>query len=111
MNQSLKDALTGAFGDDVAKKANMKANPGNFFEDFHVGMEMVHATPKTVTEGDVALYTGLTGSRYALFSADRFAQDCGLEGAPVDPLRDHSPARMRCPPFPQPARPPTPSHR
>ena len=86
MNQSLKDALTGAFGDDVAKRANMKANPGNFFEDFHVGMEIVHATPKTITEGDVALYTGLTGSRYALFSADRFAQDCGLEGAPVDPL-------------------------
>lgn len=86
MNQSLKDALTGAFGDTVAEKANMKANPGNFFEDFHLGMEIQHATPRTVTEGDVALYTGLTGSRYALFSADRFAQDCGLEAAPVDPL-------------------------
>jgi 2-methylfumaryl-CoA hydratase len=28
----------------------------------------------------------LTGSRYALFSADSFAQDCGLPGAPIDPL-------------------------
>lgn len=64
----------------------MKANPGNFFEDFYIGQEIVHATPKTVTEGDAALYTGLTGSRYALFSADRFAQDCGLEAAPIDPL-------------------------
>jgi 2-methylfumaryl-CoA hydratase len=39
-----------------------------------------------VTEGDVALNVALTGSRYALFSADSFAQNCGLPGAPVDPL-------------------------
>ncbi len=86
MNQNLKDALVGAFGDDLKRKQTMKANPGNFFEDFYIGQQIVHATPKTITEGDVALYTGLTGSRYALFSADRFAQDCGYEGAPVDPL-------------------------
>ena len=90
MNQSLKDAMAGAFGQELADKADakskVKANSGNFFEDFYVGMKIVHATPKTVTEGDVALYTGLTGSRYALFSADRFAQDIGLEAAPVDPL-------------------------
>ncbi len=90
MNQSLKDAMAGAFGKEVADKveakSKVKANAGNFFEDFFVGMQIVHATPKTVTEGDVALYTGLTGSRYALFSADRFAQDCGLESAPIDPL-------------------------
>lgn len=64
----------------------LKSNPGNFFEDFHVGDELEHATPRTVTEGDVALYVGLTGSRYALYSADTFAVDCGLEGAPIDPL-------------------------
>jgi 2-methylfumaryl-CoA hydratase len=64
----------------------LKSNPGNFFEDFAVGDELVHATPRTVTEADAALYTGLTGSRYALYSADSFAQDCGLDSAPIDPL-------------------------
>ena len=64
----------------------LKSNPGNFFEDFVVGDELIHATPRTVTEADVALYVGLTGSRYALYSADTFAQDCGLEGSPIDPL-------------------------
>jgi 2-methylfumaryl-CoA hydratase len=64
----------------------LKSDPGNFFEDFTVGDELIHATPRTVTEADAAIYTGLTGSRYALYSADTFAQDCGLEGAPIDPL-------------------------
>ena len=36
-----------------------KTQPGNFFEDFRVGQEIVHATPRTVTDGDVALYTAL----------------------------------------------------
>ncbi len=63
-----------------------KSNPGNFLEDFRQGQIIAHATPKTITEGDVALNIALTGSRYALFSADSFAQNCGLPGAPVDPL-------------------------
>ena len=63
-----------------------KSNPGNFFEDFKLGQMIRHATPRTVTSGDVSLYTALTGSRYALFSADTFAQSCGLAKAPVDPL-------------------------
>jgi len=63
-----------------------KSNPGNFFEDFSPGQEIAHATPRTVTEADVALNIALTGSRYALFSADSFAQNCGLPGAPIDPL-------------------------
>ena len=63
-----------------------KSNPGNFLEDFRQGQVIAHATPKTITEGDVALNIALTGSRYALFSADSFAQNCGLPGAPVDPL-------------------------
>ena len=37
-------------------------------------------------EADAALYTGLTGSRFALYSADTFAQDCGLPSSPIDPL-------------------------
>lgn len=63
-----------------------KSNPGNFFEDFKLGQVLRHATPRTITAGDVSLYTALTGSRYALFSADTFAQGCGLAQAPVDPL-------------------------
>ena len=63
-----------------------KTNPGNFFEDFQLGQEIRHATPRTVTGGDVALYTALTGSRFALQSADSFAQSLGLEMSPVDDL-------------------------
>ena len=39
-----------------------------------------------LTDGDIALYIGLTGSRYALFSSDEFANLCGLGHAPIDPL-------------------------
>lgn len=63
-----------------------KSNPGNFFEDFTPGQQIVHATPRTLTEADAAINIALTGSRHALFSGDSFAQDCGLAGAPIDPL-------------------------
>jgi 2-methylfumaryl-CoA hydratase len=64
----------------------MKSHAGSFLEDFRVGETIAHATPRTITEGDVALNNALTGSRHALFCADSFAQYCGLAGAPVDPL-------------------------
>jgi 2-methylfumaryl-CoA hydratase len=64
----------------------VKANPGNFFEDFRIGQEIRHATPRTVTAGDVALYIGLTGSRFALHSSDEFARRLGLQAAPIDDL-------------------------
>jgi 2-methylfumaryl-CoA hydratase len=63
-----------------------KTDPGNYFEDFRLGQVIVHATPRTITAGDVALYTALYGPRFALFSSNVFARDCGLESAPVDPL-------------------------
>ncbi len=63
-----------------------KTNPGNFFEDFHVGQEIRHATPRTLTVGDAALYTALTGSRFAVQSSDAFAQAVGLKRAPLDDL-------------------------
>lgn len=63
-----------------------KSKAGYFFEDFFVGMVLRHATPKTLTEGDVALYTALTGSRYALYSSDAFARAGDLDAAPIDPL-------------------------
>ena len=57
---------------------------GNFFEDFEVGAGLRHATPRTVTTGDVALHTALTGSRFALHSADTFAERLGFPRSPLD---------------------------
>lgn len=63
-----------------------KSYPGNYFEDFHVGMELRHATPLTLSTGDISLYRALTGSRHALYSAATFAEANGYTGLPVDPL-------------------------
>jgi 2-methylfumaryl-CoA hydratase len=63
-----------------------KTQPGNFFEDFRVGQRIAHATPRTVTEGEVALYVALFGTRFALTSSNPFAQQLGLPRAPVDSL-------------------------
>jgi 2-methylfumaryl-CoA hydratase len=63
-----------------------KTNPGNFFEDFRLGQRIVHATPRTVTAGDVALYVALYGSRFAVNSSAAFAASLGLPAAPVDDL-------------------------
>ncbi|WP_068398995.1 MaoC family dehydratase [Kribbia dieselivorans] len=63
-----------------------KTEQGNYFEDFTVGQEIVHATPRTVTEGDIALYTGLYGTRFAATSAATFAAQIGFERMPVDSL-------------------------
>lgn len=69
-----------------AISADPKTNPGNFFEDFSLGQSLRHATPRTISEGDVALYTALTGSRFALHSSDEFARALGLTRAPIDDL-------------------------
>lgn len=61
-----------------------KTRLGNFFEDFSIGQKINHATPRTITEGDVALYTALTGSRFACTSADTFAERLGFPRSPVD---------------------------
>lgn len=63
-----------------------KSNPGHYFEDFYVGMELRHATPLTLSAGDISLYRALTGARHALYSAETFAQANGYDGLPVDPL-------------------------
>jgi 2-methylfumaryl-CoA hydratase len=63
-----------------------KTDPGHYFEDFRIGQRLRHATPRTVTAGDVALYNALYGPRFALTSSDEFARACGLPASPVDPL-------------------------
>src|SRR5260221_11302562 len=64
----------------------MKNHPGNYFEDFRLGQVITHATPRTVTAGDVSLYTALYGSRFAVQSSDHFARAIGYRDAPVDDL-------------------------
>ena len=63
-----------------------KTNPGRFFEDYRLGETIVHATPRTVAEGERALYHALYPQRFALHSSDVFAGRCGLDGAPMDDL-------------------------
>lgn len=63
-----------------------KTNPGNFFEDFGVGQVLTHATPRTITEGDVAMYNSLFPMRFALQSSDAFASALGYARAPVDDM-------------------------
>src|SRR4051794_21167322 len=63
-----------------------KTGTGNFFEDFRIGQVIKHATPRTVTVGDVALYNGLFGPRFAVQSSDVFARAIGYPRSPVDDL-------------------------
>ncbi|CAN5150763.1 MaoC family dehydratase [soil metagenome] len=64
----------------------MKTNPGNFFEDFTLGQVIEHATPRTVTEGDRALYGALYPTRFAVPSSAAFAASVGLQTHPVEEL-------------------------
>jgi len=61
-----------------------KTDPGRFFEDFALGEILHHATPRTVSEADAALYLALTGTRFAANSSDPFAQSLGFRRAPLD---------------------------
>ena len=61
-----------------------KTGEGSYFEDFRVGQELLHATPRTVSEADSALYLALTGTRFAVNSSDPFARSLGLIRAPLD---------------------------
>jgi 2-methylfumaryl-CoA hydratase len=63
-----------------------KTAQGSFFEDFAVGQEIVHATPRTVTESDATLYLALTGSRFAVHCSAILARMAGLPRPPLDDL-------------------------
>jgi 2-methylfumaryl-CoA hydratase len=64
----------------------MKTNAGNFFEDFTLGQVIEHATPRTVTEGDRALYGAIYPTRFAVPSSAEFAASVGLDAHPVEEL-------------------------
>ncbi|HZB92835.1 MAG TPA: MaoC family dehydratase [Stellaceae bacterium] len=61
-----------------------KTDPGRFFEDFRLGEMLHHATPRTVSTADAALYLALTGTRFAVNSSDPFAEALGFAAAPLD---------------------------
>ena len=63
-----------------------KTNAGRFFEDYRVGEVIDHAVPRTVGQGERALYHALYPARHALYSSDAFAQACGLPAAPLDDM-------------------------
>jgi 2-methylfumaryl-CoA hydratase len=63
-----------------------KTSAGNFFEDFRLGEVIRHATPRTLTSADAALYTALYGSRFAVQSSTAFAQRVGYPESPLDDL-------------------------
>ncbi len=63
-----------------------KTAAGRFFEDFRVGDRLRHATPRTLRDGDASLYSALYGTRFAVQSADTFAQAIGYPRAPIDDL-------------------------
>src|SRR5690606_3081613 len=76
-----RTALFAERGADMSKTAQ-----GNFFEDFAVGQEIVHATPRTVTESDATLYLALTGSRFGVQCSATLARMAGLPRPPLDDL-------------------------
>ena len=63
-----------------------KTDPGNFFEDFTLGQVIEHATPRTITEGDRALYGAIYPTRFAIPSSAEFAASVGLTAHPVEEL-------------------------
>lgn len=63
-----------------------KTSSGRFFEDFQIGEELVHAVPRTITEGDQALYVALTGDRYPLHCSAEYARSLGYRRETVNDL-------------------------
>lgn len=63
-----------------------KSFAGNYFEDFRIGQTIRHATPRTLTGGDVALYNAIYGGRFAIPSSDAFARALALKESPLDEL-------------------------
>jgi len=70
----------------VSQAPPIKTSSGNFFEDFRFGQRIQHATPRTVTLGDVAVYNALFGPRFAVQSSDVFAANIGYPRSPLDDL-------------------------
>lgn len=59
---------------------------GNFFEDFRLGQVLRHGTPRTLTDGDAAVYLALTGMRNVASSSVIAARELGFAARPLDDL-------------------------
>lgn len=74
----------------TSKISPQKVSAGRFFEDFSLNEVIQHATPRTITAGDCALYIALYGARQPLFCSVPFAQSLGYtnHGLPCTPVDD-----------------------
>jgi 2-methylfumaryl-CoA hydratase len=71
---------------DVGVAPGARPREGWFFEDYAVGQRFAHATPRTITAGDAALYIALTGARQPVHCAEPVARALGHPSCPVDDL-------------------------
>ncbi len=55
-----------------------KVSTGRFFEDFHIGQQLVHAVPRTLHGGDISTYISLTGDRQPLVASTEVARSLGF---------------------------------
>jgi 2-methylfumaryl-CoA hydratase len=67
-------------------KVSSKISAGRYFENFVLNEVIQHATPRTISVGDSALYIALTGSRNPLHCSEPFACKLGYKTTPVDDL-------------------------
>lgn len=63
-----------------------KVNKGRFFEDFTQDEVINHATPRTITAGEAALYIALTGARNPVHCSAPFTHSLGYSNTPIDDL-------------------------
>jgi 2-methylfumaryl-CoA hydratase len=57
---------------------------GRFFEDFRLDEDIVHATPRTLSQGDASLYQALYGGRHLLASSQPHARAHGYADRPLE---------------------------
>lgn len=70
----------------VSVPPGSRPREGWFFEDYALGQRFGHATPRTITAGDAALYVALTGARQPAHCAEPVARALGHPACPVDDL-------------------------
>ncbi len=66
--------------------SSQKAGDGNYFEDFSLDQLIQHPIPRTLNEGDAALYVALTGDRYPLHCDAEFARKLGYHRETINDL-------------------------
>ena len=64
-------------------KKNFKSR---YFEDYKLNEEINHRVPRTITDGDVAIYLSTTGSRFPLNYSAEFSKTLGLKKIPIDDI-------------------------